>query len=127
MLDLTLMVPATAAKAFDGTWMTIWTCPAAGSALGFSFQFNTQVKDGTIRGVHGTPGERSSLVLDGKLQSDGNGAIIGKGVVGSSVFAVGGQAAGTPYAFHAVVHFDRTTGTGHRIEGRPCDMTFVKQ
>jgi hypothetical protein len=94
--------------------------------LGFSFQFNSQVKDGVIHGVHGTPGERSSLVLDGKLQSGGDAAMTAKGVVGSATFAVGGQPGGTPYAFHATAHFDRNAGNGHRIEGRPCDLTFAK-
>jgi TIR domain-containing protein len=126
VVDLTLQMPATAGKAFDGTWQTTYTCPAAGSALGFSFQFNSQVKDGVIHGVHGTPGERSSLVLDGKLQSGGDAAMTAKGVVGSATFAVGGQPGGTPYAFHATAHFDRNAGNGHRIEGRPCDLTFTK-
>jgi len=126
VVDLTLQMPATAGKAFDGTWQTTYTCPAAGSALGFSFQFNSQVKDGVIHGVHGTPGERSSLVLDGKLQSGGDAAMTAKGVVGSATFAVGGQPGGTPYAFHATAHFDRNAGNGHRIEGRPCDLTFAK-
>jgi hypothetical protein len=126
VVDLTLQMSATAGKAFDGTWQTTYTCPAAGSALGFSFQFNSQVKDGVIHGVHGTPGERSSLVLDGKLQSGGDAAMTAKGVVGSATFAVGGQPGGTPYAFHAVAHFDHNAGNGHRIEGRPCDLTFAK-
>jgi hypothetical protein len=126
LVDLTLQMPATAGKAFDGTWQSTYTCPAAGSALGFSFQFSSQVKDGVIHGVHGTPGERSSLVLDGKLQSGGDAAMTAKGVVGSATFAVGGQAGGTPYAFHAVAHFDHNAGNGHRIEGRPCDLTFTK-
>jgi hypothetical protein len=126
-IDLMMLAPATAGKAFDGTWETIWTCAPAGSALGYTFQFNTQVKDGVIHGVHGTPGERSSLVLEGKLQTDGGGGLIGKGVVGSAAFAAGGQAGGTPYAFHAAVHFDRATASGHRIEGRDCALTFAKQ
>jgi len=127
VLDLMLLAPATAGKAFDGTWQTMWTCPPAGQALGYSFQFSTQVKDGIIHGAHGAPGERGALALDGKIQSDGSAAIFGKGIVGSSAFAVGGQAGGTPFNFHASAHFDRATGTGRRIEGRVCDITFGKQ
>jgi hypothetical protein len=127
IVDLLLQMPATAGKAFDGTWQTTYTCAPAGPALGFSFQFNSQVKDGVVHGVHGTPGERSSLVLDGKLQSGGEAAMTAKGVVGSASFAVGGQPGGTPYAFHATAHFDHAVGNGHRIEGRPCDLTFAKQ
>jgi hypothetical protein len=127
IVDILLLGPATAGKTFDGTWQTTYTCSPAGSALGFSFQFGTQVKDGVIHGVHGTPGERSSLVLDGKLQSGGEAAMIAKGVVGAAAFAAGGQPGGTPYAFHATAHFDRAAAIGRRIEGRECELTFAKQ
>ncbi len=125
--DLMLLMPATAGKSFDGAWQTTWTCPPAGAGLGYSYQFNTQVKDGMIHGSHEAPGGRGMLGIDGRIQSDGNAAILGKGIVGSSAFAVGGQAAGTPYNFHALAHFDRTVGTGRRIEGRVCDLTFARQ
>jgi hypothetical protein len=127
ILDLMLLAPATAAKAFDGAWLTTWTCPPAGQALGYSFQFITQVKDGAIHGTHGTPGERGSMVIDGKVETGGDAAIFGKGVVGASAFAVGGQAAGTPFSFHGSAHFEKSTGTGKRIEGRICNVTFQKQ
>jgi hypothetical protein len=127
IVDLSLLGPATAGKTFDGTWQTTYTCSAAGAALGFSFQFTTQVKDGVIHGVHGTPGERSSLVLDGKLASGGDAAMIAKGVVGAAAFAAGGQPGGTPYAFHGIAHFDHAAGVGRRIEGRECELTFAKQ
>jgi TIR domain-containing protein len=126
-VDLLLLGPATAGKMFDGTWQTTYTCSPAGSALGFTFQFATQVKDGVMHGVHGTPGERSSLVLDGKLASGGDAAMIAKGVVGAAAFAAGGQPGGTPYAFHATAHFEHAAGAGRRIEGRECELTFAKQ
>ena len=126
-VDLLLLGPATAGKTFDGTWQTTYTCSPVGSALGFTFQFGSQIKDGVLHGVHGTPGERSSLVLDGKLASGGDAAMIAKGVVGSAAFAAGGQSGGTPYAFHATAHFEHAAGAGRRIEGRDCELTFAKQ
>jgi hypothetical protein len=125
-LDAVLADP-TPSKAFDGTWLTTWTCPAAGSALGYSYQFPAQVKDGKFHAQQGAAGERGSLILDGKIEPDGTAAFFGNGVVGASAYAVGNVAAGRPFSFHASGHFERGNGTGQRIEDRNCYITFAKQ
>jgi len=125
--DLILAGTGVKSNGFDGTWLTTWTCPGVGPTLGYAAQFTAQVKDGDFHSQKGAPGERGSLILNGKIEPDGTAAFFGKGVVGSSAFAVGGLQAGTPYFFHASAHFDRKSGTGHRIEGRPCNLTFAKQ
>jgi hypothetical protein len=125
--DLTLAAPTIKSKNFDGTWLTTYTCASVGPTLGYSNQFSAQVKDGEYHGLKGKEGERGSLSLDGKIAPDGTAAFLGKGVVGSSAFAVGGVQAGTQFFFHVLAQFDRANATGKRVEGRPCSVTFLKQ
>ena len=125
LADLILAAPATT-KNFDGTWQTTWTCLNYGQFPGYSYQFPIQVKDGSYHGQKGKEGEPGSLVIDGKIEPDGIAAFFGKGVVGSMIVALG-AARGTQYAFHALAQFERTSGSGKRIEGRPCGLSFVKQ
>jgi len=125
LADLILAAPTTA-KNFDGTWQTTWTCLNYGQFPGYSYQFPIQVKDGSYHGQKGREGEAGSLVIDGKIMPDGTAAFFGKGVVGASVVALG-AARGAQYAFHALAQFDRTSGSGKRIEGRPCSLIFEKQ
>ena len=42
-------------------------------------------------------------------------------------YAVGQRPAGTAYGYHIVGKFSDKEGTGKRVEGRPCDVTFVKK
>jgi hypothetical protein len=84
------------------------------------------VKDGAYHGRTGNAGEPGSLVVDGKVAADGAAAFLAKGFSGSSFFS-GGFAPGTPFSFNALAQFERTGGTGKRIEVRPCNLTFAKQ
>jgi TIR domain len=117
---------AAASKNFDGAWQTEWTCPNLGQYPGYTFQFTGQVKDGAYHGVKGVKGEPSSMVLDGKIEPDGQAGFSGEIIVGSSLVGLG-AARGTPSDFHALAHFDQRSGNGKRIEGRPCSLTFMKQ
>src|SRR3984885_15136642 len=123
--DLILNAPATA-KNLDGTWVTEWTCPNLGQYPGYTYRFPGQVKDGAYHGLKGVKGEPSSMVLDGKIGSDGVAAFFGEIIVGSSLVGLG-TARGTPSDFHALAHFDHASGDGKRIEGRPCNLSFEKQ
>jgi hypothetical protein len=114
------------AKNFDGNWLTEWSCPNLGQYPGYTYRFTGQVKDGAYRGLKGTKGEPSSLDLNGKVEADGEAAFFGELIVGSSLVGLG-AARGTPSDFHALAHFDRASGDGKRIEGRPCSLTFEKQ
>jgi hypothetical protein len=125
MAILILNGPATG-KNFDGTWQTMWTCPNLGQYLGYSYQFNGQVTGGIYHGLRGVKGQPSSMVLDGKIESDGAAAFFGEIVVGSSLVGLG-AARGTPSDFHAIASFQNSEGSGSRIEGRPCTMSFQRE
>jgi hypothetical protein len=113
-------------KAFDGAWQTTWVCSGVGQYPGYTYQFLSEIKDGVYHGIKGVKGEPSSLVMEGKVEADGMAGFSGEVIVGSSIVGLG-VARGTEVAFHALAKFDHASGSGKRIGGRPCTMTFIKQ
>jgi hypothetical protein len=114
-------------KRFDGEWDTILSCPNLAGALGYSFVFPSLIKEGVLRGENGVKGEPGWLQLDGAIPTDGCANIYANGLVGSSEAAVGHRPAGTQFGYHVEVEFTDTSGNGHRVEGRPCTVTFTKK
>jgi hypothetical protein len=119
---------ASDAQKFDGKWLTTVSCANYRDALGFSYQFVSMVKDGVFHGVHGTEGEPGSLVIDGTIPADGKASLYAKGRTGSKEYVPGRDTPkGTEYGYNIDAHFEDATGTGTRIEGRPCSLKFAKQ
>ena len=125
IVELILASP-TNSKAYDGKWLTRLTCPASGRAQAYSMEFSGEVRDGAYRGRNGTAGEPGSLVVEGRIIAEGTAAFLFKGIVGSTATS-GGAAVGTPFLFHALAQFERGSGTGKRVEFRPCNLTFAKE
>jgi hypothetical protein len=71
---------------FDGKWLTTVSCAAARDALGYSYRFTSEVKDGKLRGLHGNEGEPSSLLIEGKIDDDGTGKLYATGHTGSKEY-----------------------------------------
>jgi hypothetical protein len=116
------------ANHFDGMWQTTVSCAAARDALGYSFRFVSTVKDGVFHGVHGTSGEPGSLQIDGKIGADGIAKLYANGRTGSGEYVPGRNTPrGTEYGYNIDAKFEGATGTGTRIEGRPCILKFEKQ
>ena len=116
------------ASSFDGKWLTTVSCANYRDALGYSYQFVSTVKDGAFHGVHGTEGEPGSLVIDGTIAPDGKGTLYAKGRTGSKEYVPGRDTPrGTEYGYNIEAQFAGTTGSGTRVEGRPCSFKFVKQ
>jgi hypothetical protein len=117
-----------AGENFDGKWQTTVSCSAARDAMGYSFRFISEVKDGNLRGLHGTEGEPSSLLIEGKIDADGKGKLYATGRTGSKEYVPGRDTPrGTEYSYNIDTHFKGTSGTGTRVEGRPCSFQFEKQ
>jgi hypothetical protein len=113
---------------FDGMWQTTVSCAAARDALGYSFRFVSTVKDGVFHDVHGTPGKPASLQIDGKIGADGVAKLYANGHTGSKEYVPGRDTPrGTEYGYNIDAKFEGVTGTGVRIEGRPCTLQFEKQ
>lgn len=127
----TLAVLPTVALAgdhFDGKWQTTVSCASARDAMGYSFRFISEVKDGKFRGLHGTEGEPSSLLIEGTIDDDGTGKLYATGRTGSKEYVPGRDTPrGTEYSYNIEAHFKDKTGTGTRVEGRPCSFQFEKK
>ncbi len=129
-----VLLPASASLAqnarssFDGDWLTTVSCANYRDALGYSYQFVSTVKDGALHGVHGTEGQPSSLVIDGTIAPDGKASLYAKGRTGSKEYVPGRDTPrGTEYGYNIDAHFEGATGSGTRVEGRPCTFKFTKQ
>ncbi len=117
-----------AGDSFDGKWLTTVSCEASRGALGYSFRFVSEVKDGNFRGLHGTEGEPSSLLIEGKIDAEGAAKLYATGRTGSKEYVPGRDTPrGTEYSYNIEAHFKGTKGTGTRVEGRPCSFQFERQ
>jgi hypothetical protein len=119
---------ATAASSdFEGTWNTVLSCENTSGAMGYSFRFPSVVKRGVLHGEKGAKGKPGWLQLDGKIESDGSAKLYADGLVGASDAAVGHRPAGTQYGYHIEAQFSAASGTGKRVEGRACSVTFSRK
>ena len=123
--------PAKAADPFDGTWAVVLTAPDfnynSGTARGYVFRFDAEVKNGVLHGVEGKEGEPGSLSIDGKIKPDGTAELRAFGMVGHSDYAIGHIASGSSYGYLIKAHFEGSRGTGSRVGGRPINFTFDKK
>jgi hypothetical protein len=122
--------PSTSASGhgFEGAWAITFTCPPAGGALGYSYRVAAQITDGMLHGEKGEKGKPGWLTIDGKIGADGSlNNLYVDSLVGASQFAVGNVARGTEFGYHVAGKLNGASGTGSRIEGRPCTLDFAKQ
>jgi hypothetical protein len=122
-----------ASEHYDGTWHTKLVCPPKGNTEGYTWNFDSVIQNGNLRGVHGTEGQPGSFVLEGKVGDDGSSKLTGTGIINSRQYARGVFAhKGEQYTWDVKAQFKDTNGTGERNEGlgivgRPCSFDFVKQ
>lgn len=112
---------------FDGPWDTVLSCENTSGALGYSFKFVSVVKDGVLHGEKGIKDKPGWLQLDGKILPSGVAKIYADGLVGAAEMAVGRRPAGTRYGYHIDGKFTESEGTGKRVEGRACSVTFTRK
>src|SRR5271169_6387617 len=86
-----IVLPAAspAEESFDGKWLTTVSCEGARDALGYSYRFVSEVKKGKFRGLHGTEGKPSSLLIEGTVSADGTGKLYATGRTGSKEYVPG--------------------------------------
>lgn len=127
-VEMLLRRVSVAGERFDGKWLTTVSCEAARDALGYSFRFVSDLKEGNFRGLYGTEGEPSSLLIQGNVGADDTGKLYATGRTGSKEYVPGRDTPrGTEYNYRIEAHFKDETGTGIRVEGRPCSFQFEKQ
>lgn len=119
-----------AADRFDGKWQTTVSCEPSRGALGFSYRFIGEVKDSSFRGLHGVENEPGFLLIEGAIGEDGAARLYATGKTGSKEFVPGTDTPrGTEFGYHINAQFNEQTGTGTgtRVEGRPCSFEFERK
>ncbi|MGP8035275.1 MAG: hypothetical protein ACLPQ6_14180 [Steroidobacteraceae bacterium] len=112
---------------FDGVWTTVVSCPAAGGALPYSYEFASTVTNGVLHGERGIKGAPGWLALEGRILPDGSADLSARGVVARERAAIGQRPPGTPYRYRVDARFSGTSGAGHRVAGRSCEVSFNKK
>jgi hypothetical protein len=113
---------------FDGQWQTTVSCEPSRGALGFSYRFLSEVKGGNFHGLHGTQDQPGYLLIDGAIGDDGSASLYATGKTGAKEYVPGRETApGTEYGYHIKAQFNDRSGTGTRVEGRPCTFEFERK
>jgi hypothetical protein len=114
---------------FDGQWASTMSCPATAKALGYTFDFITQVNGAHLHAQHGAEGAPASMSLDGNIEPDGSALLDAKGYTGLPAYNHGIGPPGSIYVFKVAARFDGASGGASVVlpAGRPCDVTFAKK
>ena len=112
---------------FDGAWDLNLSCPSAGKSAAYSRSMAVTIKDGALRSEFLNPGSPGWLLITGEIEADGKARLAAKGLTGDPAYTVNKAKSGTPYGFTIDAQFDGASGTGKRIEIRPCDLKFARR
>jgi len=110
----------------DGAWEVTQSCPPSKDAKGYKTTFAGRVQNGRLTASRGDPGKPGYLKVEGGVSLDGMSTLQADGLSGNPSLTVGRFPAGLAYAFTIQAKFEPTSGTGSRIEVRPCDFVFKK-
>lgn len=117
--------------AFDGTWTVTIVChehsDAGVRAEGYTYHYPVTVKEGALHGQRLSEGQPGWMVLDGKIHEDGSAELHARGLTNIPVYALHHVKQATPYAYDVTAEFHGARGSGKRIGGRDCELTFLKQ
>jgi hypothetical protein len=64
--------------------------------------------------------------LTGTIGAGGDGLLTMRGSTGAPVWNIHHESAHTTLHYTASAHFDAQSGSGKRIQQRPCDLSFSK-
>jgi hypothetical protein len=128
---IALVVSVHAGTGFDGGWaVTLETPeykdPTGVVSLAYTFNFQAEVKDGSLHGEHGTKGQPAWLEITGHIAADGSALLHVKGITGRREYNLARVATGRPYEYDVKAHFTGAKGIGSRIGGRLGYYTFLK-
>lgn len=112
---------------FDGVWATVVSCSPSDGALPYTYEFSSTVTNGVLHGERGIKGTPGWLQLDGRILPDGSADLSAQGLVGKERAATGHRPPGTPYKYRVDAKFSENSGTGHRVEGRTCKVSFNRK
>jgi hypothetical protein len=118
---------AESANRFDGDWDTVLSCPNSNGALGFPSSFRPSSRRAFCMARKASRERRAGYSSTVRSRRTAPGSLYASGLVGAAEMAVGHRPPGTQYGYHVDVQFTDNSGKGHRVEGRPCTVSFAKK
>jgi hypothetical protein len=118
-------VPTT--RAFDGNWDVTIVCSNDGKAQGYTRMVSGAVRDGKLHAEALKEGVPNWLSIDGEIGADGKSTEAVHGLTNDPKYTVGQVKPGSLYFYTVNAQFNGSTGTGKRVELRPCTLTFFKR
>jgi len=112
---------------FDGVWTTVVTCYPADGAVPYTYEFTSTVKNSLFHGERGVKGTPGWLQLEGRILPDGSAGLAAQGLVGKERAAMEHSPPGTPYKYRIDARFSDNSGSGRRVEGRTCKVSFKRK
>lgn len=118
---------AAATKGFDGIWDVTITCPSEGNAQGYTRIVPGSVRDGKLHGEVLKEGVPNWISIDGQIGADGKSTLVVHGLTNDPKYTIGQVRPGSLYVYTVNAQFNGSTGSGKRVELRPCTVNFVKR
>jgi hypothetical protein len=116
------------AHRFDGVWIMSIACdPVAPDVAGWSDKFLSRVKNSEFRVQTGVGGKPGWTDYHGTIDPDGSLEIQTQGLTVDPKLTPNHLPAGTPFQWTAYGRFEEARGRATRIQGRTCNIDFVKQ
>jgi hypothetical protein len=117
---------------FDGKWIAKMTCQAQGKAEGYTWEFPAVINDGDFYGEHGSSGDSSHLIIEGKIPNNGSAKLTAKGPAAARNYNTGMFTTDNgDYSYKIKAQFKDMQGTGARENamgaGPACSFDFVRQ
>ena len=114
---------------FDGIWQVQINCPNTPDGVkAYSRGLFANVKNGVLQGKDGVKEKPLWLEIEGKIEPNGDAALIVSGLTGGDrAKSLGMPQVGTSYQYSVAARFAANQGSGKRISGRECQFTFAKQ
>jgi hypothetical protein len=118
---------AAAGTTFDGNWSVNVACSKYGEGDGYDWQFSAQVRGGHLVGRYVNRSDPlNNGTLTGTISGGGDALLTMNGSTGAPSYNIHHEGLHTRMHYTASAHFDGSSGTGKRLEQRPCDLTFTK-
>jgi hypothetical protein len=67
------------------------------------------------------------LSIDGQIGADGKSTLVVHGLTSDPKYTVGQVRPGSLYVYTVIARFNGSTGSGKRVELRPCTVNFIKR
>jgi hypothetical protein len=123
----TRLQDAATSHKFDGTWTITIGCPAEGKVLGYTRSLTGTVTNGRLHGELLKEGAPNWLAIDGPIDEDGKTILLVHGLTNDPKYTYGQVKAGSPYTYTVNAQFNAASGSGKRVELRPCTVSFLKR